>query len=112
MKTQIQRADKKIQKRHTSAERRKLVAKYKKSGLTKTAFCRENDIILTTLSSWVKPNKKKKAAVAEFAELEFTAPVNTDVSAEIVYPNGQVLRVHNFQLTEQSAAFIRRMVSC
>lgn len=112
MKTQIRSSGKRIHKRYTPAERRKLVAKYKKSGLTKTAFCRENDMIITTLSNWVKPYKKKKAAVAEFAEIEFTAPANTDVSAEIIFSDGKVLRLRNFQLTEESATFIKRMASC
>ena len=112
MKTKLQRSDRKTYKRYTPAERQKLVAEYRKSRLSQTAFCLKNDIILTTFSSWVKPYKTRKNAVAEFAELELSALAHADVSAEIVYPDGKVLRLHNFQMTEESATFLRRMASC
>lgn len=112
MKTKLPRAGKRVRKNYTPDERRKLVEKHKSSGLTKTAFCRENDITLTTFLSWVKPYYRKKCESVEFAEVEVSIPIHPGVSVEITFPDGKVLRLHNFQMTEQSATFIRRMASC
>ena len=112
MKTKLQRAGKRVCKQYTASERRNLVDKYKRSGLTKTAFCRENDITLTNFSNWIKPCNRKKCETVEFAEVEFSVPVDSGVSVEITFPDGKVLRLRNFQMTKESATFIRRMASC
>ena len=88
------------------------MGKYKSSGLTKTTFCRENGITLSTFSNWTKPYKIKKCETVEFAEVEVSVPVRSSTTVEIAFPDGKVLRLHNFQMTEESATFIRRMASC
>jgi len=112
MKTKSETTGRRICKRYTPAERRSLIQRYKKSGLSQAAFCRENNIVATTFTNWVNQAVKKKSATSEFAEIELSAPYLTGASAEIVYPDGKMLRLRNFQITNESATFIREVLSC
>jgi len=112
MKTKSETTGKKICKRYTPAERRSLVRRYKKSGLSQAAFCRENKIVATTFTNWVRRCAKKKDGAEKFAEIELSTPDLAGTSAEIVYPDGKVLRLRELQITDQSATFIRRVISC
>jgi transposase-like protein len=112
MKTKSGTTGKKICKRYTPAERRSLVRRYQKSGLSQAAFCRKNNIVATTFTNWVRRCAKKMDVGAKFAEIEISAPALAGASAEIVYPDGKVLRLRDLQITEESAAFIRKVISC
>jgi transposase-like protein len=110
MKTKSETTGKRICKRYTPAERRSLVQRYKNSGLSQAAFCRENNIVATTFTNWVRRYANKQEAAEKFAEIEISAPKGA--SAEIVYPDGKMLRLRDLQITDESAAFIRKVISC
>ena len=112
MKTKSETTGKRICKRYTPAERLSLVRRYQKSGLSQAAFCRKNNIVATTFTNWVGRCANKKEAAEKFAEIEISAPALTGASAEIVYPDGKMLRLRDIQITEESAAFIRKVISC
>jgi len=112
MKTKLETTGKKICKKYRLGERRSLVLRYKKSELSQAAFCREHNIVATTFTNWVRRYTKKKDTAAKFAECELTAPIGAGASLEVVYPDGTLLRLRHFQITEDSAAFIRKVISC
>lgn len=112
MKTKSETTGKKICKRYTPAERRSLVRRYQKSGLSQAAFCRKNNIVATTFTNWIRRGAKKKDTAAKFAEFELPVPTAAGASLEVVYPDGKLLRLREFQVTAESAAFIREVISC
>jgi len=112
MKTKSETTGKKICKQYRLAERRSLVLRYQKSGLSQAAFCREHNIVATTFTNWIRRYPKKKDIAAKFAECELTAPIGAGASLEVVYPDGTLLRLRELQITEESAAFIRKVISC
>lgn len=111
MKPQSETTYKKTRKRYTSAERRSLVSRYQKSGLSQAAFCRKNNIAASTFTKWLGQCAKPKGAAVKFVEFELPTPVETGASLEVVYPDGTLLRLRDFALTEESAAFIRKVMS-
>lgn len=80
--------------------------------MSQAAFCRENNIVATTFTNWLRRDAKKKDAAAKFAEIEISAPALAGASAEIIYPDGKVLRLRDLQITEECAAFVRGVISC
>jgi transposase-like protein len=112
MKTKLETTGKKICKRYTPAERRSLVLRYRKSGLSQAAFCRKHNIVATTFTNWVRRCTKKKDMIAKFAEVELPAPIGSGASLEVVYPDGTLLRLRELKITEESTAFIRKVISC
>jgi hypothetical protein len=112
MKPQSETTYKKTRKRYTSAERRSLVSRYQKSGLSQAAFCRKNNIAAATFTKWPGQCAKQKSATVKFVEFELPTPVETGASLEVGYPDGRLLRLRDFAVTEESAAFIRRVISC
>ena len=47
-------------KQYTQEERHNFCTKWKESGLSMTKFCKGKDIIISTLSTWVKTYNKNK----------------------------------------------------
>ena len=54
MSTQIVKTEKPGRKRYAESERRKLLRKYGRSGMTQAAFCRANGLTAVTLSKWLR----------------------------------------------------------
>jgi len=50
--------------------------------------------------------------IAKFAEVELPAPIGSGASLEVVYPDGTLLRLRELKITEESTAFIRKVISC
>ena len=114
MKTQIVKTDIPGRKRYAESERRELLRKYGRSGLTQAAFCRANGLTAVTLSKWLRARGKNGRGrhPAAFAEVEILPPDVCDMTAEVVCPDGVVFRFRNFRATEEYASFIRRVISC
>jgi transposase-like protein len=114
MNTQIVKTDKPGRKRYAQSERRELIRKYCRSGMTQAAFCRDNGLTAVTLSKWLRAHDGKghgRGAVG-FAEVEIAPPEVCDLAVEVVRPDGRVFRFRNLRATGEHAAFIRRVASC
>ena len=115
MEKQRIKTDKLGRRLYSKSERKKLVRKYQKSGMSQVAFSKAHDLMNTTLSGWIRSlcrSKKKEIFPVEFAEVELPPPVVSEITAELVYPDGRVLHLWNVQATEEHASFIRRVASC
>ena len=114
MNTQIVKSDKPGRKRYAENERRDLLRKYCRSGMTQAAFCRANGLTAVTLSKWLRARgeKGRGRGAAGFAEVEIAPPDVCDLAVEVVRPDGRVFRFRNLRATGEHAAFIRRVASC
>ena len=98
MNTQIVKSDKPGRKRYGESERRDLLRKYGRSGMTQAAFCRVNGLMAVTLSKWLRANGGNGRV--------------RDLAVEVVRPDGKVFRFRNLRADGEHAAFIRRGASC
>jgi len=114
MNTQIVKTDKPGRNRYAECERRDLLRKYGRSGMTQAAFCRANGLTAVTLSKWLRTRGKKRRGLdaARFAEVEIQPPAVCDLAVEVIRPDGRVFRFRNLRATGEHAAFIRRVASC
>ena len=114
MSTQIVKTDKPGRKRYAESERRELIRKYRGSGMSQAAFCRDNGLTDVTLSKWLRARggKGRGRGAAGFAEVEIAPPAVGDLAVEVVRPDGRVFRFRNLRADGDHAAFIRRVASC
>jgi len=112
MQTKKRKTDKLGRKRYSKSERRGLVLKYQKSGMSQTAFCEAHGLFCTTFSGWRQRMWKAPDASVTFAEIELPAPAVHGIEAEVAYPDGRILRLRNVPADGAHAAFIREVVSC
>ena len=83
----------------TSEEMYPLLAKWEKSGKNQKAFCESFGIKLHTFKYWMKKrNRERQMAESDFVELkieqESELPISSPLFAQIVYPSGVALRLH------------------
>jgi len=114
MSTQIVKTEKPGRWRYAETERRELLRKYGRSGMTRAAFCRANGLSAVTLSKWqrARVGRTRKRGAAGFAEVEIAPPAVCDLAVEVVRPDGLVFRSRNLRADGEHAAFIRRVASC
>lgn len=112
MKTKNRKTDKLGRRQYSKGERRGLVQKFIKSGMSQTAFCEAHGLMCTTFSGWRQRmrNRKTPEAPVTFAEVELPAAASRGIEAEVVYPDGRILRFRN--VPADHAAFIREVISC
>lgn len=114
MQTKKRKTDKLGRKRYSKSERRKLVLKYQRGGMSQTAFCEAHGLVCTTFSGWRQRMRMRKTpdAPVTFAEVELPVPAVHGIDAEVAYPDGRILRLRNVPADGAHAAFIREVVSC
>ena len=114
MNTQIVKTDKPGRRRYAESERRELIRKYCKSGMTQAAFCGANGLTAVSLSKWLRARggKGRGRGAAGFAEVEIAPPAVRDLAVEVARPDGRVFRFRNLRADDEHAAFIRRVASC
>jgi len=114
MQTKDPKTDKLGRVRYSKSERRGLVLKYQKSGMSQTAFCEAHGLICSTFSGWRQRMRIRKTAKTPtmFAEVELPVTEVHGIDAEVVYPDGRILRLRNVPADGAHAAFIREVVSC
>jgi len=114
MSTQIAKTEKPGRKRYAERERRDLLRKFGRSGMTQAAFCRARGLSAVTLSKWrrARGGRARKRGAAGFAEVEIAPPAVCDLAVEVVRPDGRVFRFRNLRADGEHAAFIRRVASC
>ena len=75
-----------------------LIEVWKKSGLSQAVFCREHGIAPSTFRDWYKRYKTAKAQSTSstngFVSLKPEKIQNQVLEAELVFPNGICLRLH------------------
>ena len=78
--------------RRTADEWRTIVQRFQDSGLSSRAFCRQEQVNLSSLMRW---QRKLVAAGAESSFVELTAPEQTTPawSVEVELPDGCIVRL-------------------
>jgi transposase-like protein len=102
MNTKTARHDKRGRVLRTAEERQELVAKYKSSGLSMTAYCEREGLKLATLSHWVhksaSPRKRRDAqgrkGPMKFAEVKM-ALSGAPAVVEVELSGGTRIRVRD-----------------
>jgi transposase-like protein len=114
MKANNRKTDKLGRRQYSKSERRGLVQKFMKSGMSQTAFCEAHGLMCTTFSGWRQRMRSRKTpeAPVTFAEVELPAAASQGIDAEVIYPDGRILRLRNVPADSAHASFIREVVSC
>jgi transposase-like protein len=73
--------------RRSKPEMKKLVAQYRKSGLSIIAFCQKHDIVRTTFDYWLRKDKEKPTG----GFVAIKPPSMPLASIELRFPNGIIL---------------------
>lgn len=96
---------------HRSAQEQcELIEAYRSSGLSKSAFCRRQNIHLPTFCGWLK----KMPAFAEVslpAEGPGVAP-RSGARMHIDLPHGLCVHIHDVSSLKELAPFIREILAC
>jgi len=116
MKTKQQTKDRRGRILRSSEDRRKLIERYKSSGLSKVEFCRENGLKVTTLYGWlsrhgkVRRRRRRASGPVKFAGVEValgkTAPI------EIELPSHICIRLQEAGVVGDLVKFVREVGSC
>jgi len=77
--------------RRSPAERREVISRWEKSGLTPSQFCRREQIRLSSFLRW-RRNGRPASAKNEFVELTTPPAAPSSWTLEISLPNGCHLR--------------------
>jgi hypothetical protein len=67
-----------------AAQRQFYVESYKKSGLTMTAFCHENNLALSSFSKWFNSKTKKLTTFKPLSLSATPAPINQSFRGEYI----------------------------
>jgi len=83
METEQPTRKRRVLRRYSAEDRERLVREHAASGLTKKAFCAQQDINLGTFHGW---GKLTQAAAAVFAQVD--VPTSAPTAVEVLLPNG------------------------
>lgn len=101
--------EKRKRRRYSAEEKAALLARYRESGQTQMAFCREAGLAVPTLSAWrVQAARMPERRVAG-ALVDVTLPPVADVVLEV---NGCTLRVDVGTSPAWLAALVHRLRPC
>ena len=85
-------------RRHTPAQRARIVARFHHSGLSRAQFARRQGLVLSTLDRWLAELKgaRKDRSPVVFKELRLAQPLASSATAwalEIITPEGLTVRL-------------------
>jgi transposase-like protein len=82
------------QRRLTSKQRQRLLAKFHQSQLTQREFATEHAIGMSTLSKWLRLEREASAPKVKFQEVRLPNPARR-WPVEVVSPQGWIVRLQN-----------------
>ena len=107
MKTKTHTKDRQGRIRRSAEDRRKVIERYKASGKTQSAFCRERGIPLTTLQYWLGRSRLRKPRFAQMeVALGKAAPI------EIELPSRLCIRLRDATVVGDLVKFVREVGAC
>ena len=98
--------DQRVIRRHSAADRERLIVEFKSSGLSQRAFAGRLGIHPATLSGWIR---KAPGAPASFAEVSL--PLSAPAPIEVDLPNGVRIRVRTTGDVSRTAELIRAVAA-
>jgi len=97
-----------VRGRTSAADRERLVAEFRASGLSRQAFAQQHGIHLTTFHGWLQRRVLRKAT--GFAEVQ-VAPWS-QAAIELLLPNGTRIGIRHQGKREELVALIRGVAGC
>ena len=98
------------QRRLTSKQRQRLLAKFYQSQLTQSEFARQHNVGLSTLNRWLRLERKAVPPKVKFQEMRLPNPAPR-WPVEVVSPQGWIVRLQN-GLDVQSLPTLLRSLPC
>jgi transposase-like protein len=117
MKTDRHTKDRRGRVLRTAEDRRELIERYKASGLSKAAFCRQHGLKLMTLYHWMNSGPRRarqrrsaRSRRVEFAQVEM--PVSRPAPIEIELPSRVCIRLRDASAVSDLVKFVREVGAC
>jgi len=93
-----------VVRRYSAEDRARLIREHAASGLTKKAFCEQQDINVGTFMGWRNLPVAKQAA-SPFARVQLAT--DTSAAVEIMFPNGARVGIRHQGRSEDLVALVR-----
>ena len=98
-----------VKKRYSAEDRKRVISEYEASGKNRDDFCRERGIKPGTFHWWLSEHRKAKRAKPKLAQVEVTAPA---APIELELPGGLRIGVRLNGKSGELAKLIRSILSC
>ena len=92
--------------RYSEADRERLIGEQASSGVTKTAFCAQRGINLSTFHGWAKRRKGRKEREPVFAQGQLVLSAEA-ADVEVLLPNGVRVSIRHAGQCEELVSLIR-----
>jgi transposase-like protein len=115
MKTKTRRKDRWGRILRSAEDRRELIERYKASGLSKEAFCRQHGLKLTTLYGWLKAGQSQRRGRQKVRRVRFAGvevAVGRTAPIEIELPSHVCIRMREAGVVGDLVKFIREVGAC
>ena len=101
----------KLKKKHCSIEEKhNYYQAWRKSGLSQTQFCKENNLPIQTFSSWVRQTEKGPVPRMSFVPLQVVPKEKIDVEKiEIQFSNGVMCRMTDVSDTKKVVTLVKEL---
>jgi len=108
MKTNERHADKRGRVLRSTERRRELVAAFRSSGRSQSAFCRERGLNATTFNGWLRQVAAQHPAFAQVEVVAQADPAaNAPAAVEVLLPNGARVGIRHQGQRDELIALIR-----
>jgi|SRR5208282_854895 len=97
-----------VKRRLTSAQRRRLLARYHQSKLTLKQYATQHGIGLSTLSKWLNSERADLPAKVKFQEIPLPKTASR-WPVEVVSPQGWIVRLQNSPDVQQLPELLRAL---
>jgi hypothetical protein len=94
-----------------AAKRLQMVEQFRRSGLSRRAFCESEGIARSTLDWWLRKAKRigQEATRVEFSEVRMAPAITGNWGLELVSPHGWTLRRHETLGAADMARLLKRL---
>jgi transposase-like protein len=114
MKAKTGKTDGRGRRLRNAEDRQKLVGQYKQSGLSKTEFCRQHGLELSTFCGWFSAKRmhrvKRRGRKPKFAQMQVA--LGKTAAIEIELPSRICIRLQDAGVVGDLVKFVREVGAC
>jgi transposase-like protein len=99
-------AKRRVVTRYSAADRERLIAEQADSGMSKTAFCAQRGVNLSTFHGWAKRRRNGKVREPMFAQGQVVVAAEA-AAVEVLLPNGVRIAIRHPGRCEELVSLIR-----
>ncbi len=113
MKTKRSTKQRRVLTRYSAEDRKQFIQKYRASGQSKAAYCREQRLNLGTFCGWLKRYTPLATGFAEVTvDPAISMPTGAAERVEVRFPGGVSVLLPNLGSSSVTARLIREVVGC